>query len=58
MHEVVCTGCHQRTPAQRTLARVAAGDEDPRCARWGNVLELGVVLFGKHLDASRVSLAR
>jgi NAD-dependent deacetylase len=50
IHEVVCTGCHARTPSAATLARVADGDADPRCAGCGAILKLAVVLFGEHLD--------
>ena len=57
MHEVVCTGCGARTPSAPTLARVAAGDSDPRCAGCGGILKLAVVLFGQHLDETTVGLA-
>lgn len=51
MHEVICTGCRERTPSQQTLARVAAGEPDPRCTGCGKILKLAVVLFGEYLDA-------
>ncbi len=57
MHEVVCTGCRMRTPSQQTLARVAAGDGDPRCTSCGSILKLAVVMFGEHLDPTMVSHA-
>jgi len=57
MREVVCTGCGQRTPTTRTLARVEAGDTDPRCTGCGAILKLAVVLFGEHLDPATVGLA-
>ena len=57
MHEVVCTGCGARTPSGQTLARVAAGDDDPRCAACEGILKLAVVLFGEHLDATVVGQA-
>jgi len=57
MHEVVCTGCGARTPSAPTLARVAAGDGDPRCLGCGGILKLAVVLFGEHLDEATVALA-
>ncbi|MEH1096265.1 SIR2 family NAD-dependent protein deacylase [Micromonospora sp. CPCC 205739] len=57
MHEVRCTGCGARTPSDATLARVAAGDADPRCLDCGGILQLAVVLFGQHLDADTVSHA-
>jgi NAD-dependent protein deacetylase/lipoamidase len=57
MHEVVCTGCRTCTPSAQTLARVAAGDGDPRCVDCGKILKLAVVLFGEHLDPATVSHA-
>ncbi len=57
MHEVVCTGCHRRTPSEPTMARVAAGDTDPRCDDCGGILKLAVVLFGEHLDPATTGLA-
>ncbi|HEY2673204.1 MAG TPA: Sir2 family NAD-dependent protein deacetylase [Rugosimonospora sp.] len=58
MHEVACTGCRSRTPSEQTLARVAAGDGDPRCNDCGQILKLAVVLFGEHLDPATVSHAK
>ncbi|GAA0951503.1 SIR2 family NAD-dependent protein deacylase [Virgisporangium aurantiacum] len=52
MHEVVCTGCGARTPSRATLARVEAGERDPRCVDCGRILKLAVVMFGEHLDAN------
>jgi NAD-dependent deacetylase len=57
IHQVVCTGCGVRTPSEQTLARVATGDEDPRCTGCGAILKLAVVLFGEHLDPETVGLA-
>jgi NAD-dependent deacetylase len=57
LHEVVCTGCGERTPSLPTLDRVAAGDGDPRCAACGAILKLAVVLFGEHLDPGTAGLA-
>jgi len=57
MHEVVCTGCRTRTPSDRTLARVADGEDDPRCPACGKILKLAVVLFGEHLDPVLVGQA-
>jgi NAD-dependent deacetylase len=58
MREVVCTGCHRRTPAEPTLARVEAGDADPKCVHCGAILKLGVVLFGECLDPATMSQAK
>ena len=57
MHEVVCTGCGQRTPSRQTLDRVAAGEADPGCRACGGILKLAVVLFGEHLDPGTAALA-
>ena len=57
MHEVVCTGCGQRSPSRPILDRVAAGDGDPRCPACGGILKLAVVLFGEHLDPGTAGLA-
>ncbi|WP_030435761.1 SIR2 family NAD-dependent protein deacylase [Actinoplanes subtropicus] len=57
MHEVICTGCGRRTPSEQTMARVEAGDSDPRCTDCGAILKLAVVLFGEHLDPATTGLA-
>jgi NAD-dependent deacetylase len=57
LRETVCTGCAARAPSAPTMARVAAGDHDPRCAACGGILQLAVVLFGQHLDQETVGLA-
>ncbi|MFI1995623.1 SIR2 family NAD-dependent protein deacylase [Actinoplanes sp. NPDC020271] len=57
MREVVCTGCGERTPSEQTMARVEAGDSDPRCVDCGAILKLAVVLFGEHLDPATAGLA-
>ncbi len=57
MREVVCTGCGLRTPSEQTMARVGAGDTDPRCLDCGAILKLAVVLFGEHLDPAVAGLA-
>jgi len=57
IHEVVCTGCRARTPSAQTLARVAAGDGDPRCTDCDAILKLAVVMFGEHLDPATAGQA-
>jgi len=57
IHEVTCTGCHARTPSEQTLARVAAGEGDPRCTDCGAILKLAVVMFGEHLDPTTMGHA-
>jgi len=50
MRTVVCTDCGARSPAEQTLARVAAGEPDPACSDCGGILKLAVVLFEQNLD--------
>jgi NAD-dependent deacetylase len=50
MHGVVCTGCGDRTVMADALARVAAGESDPPCARCGAILKSATVMFGQALD--------
>jgi NAD-dependent deacetylase len=50
VHEVVCTGCGDRTPMSAALARLAAGEPDPACLVCGDVLKSATVYFGQMLD--------
>lgn len=50
MHSVVCVGCGDRTPMPEALARVRAGEDDPRCADCGGILKSATVMFGQPLD--------
>lgn len=50
MFSVVCVGCGDRSPMDGALARVAAGEEDPGCARCGGILKSATVMFGQALD--------
>jgi NAD-dependent deacetylase len=50
MHAVVCVSCGGRTGMPETLARVRAGEEDPRCADCGGILKSATVMFGQPLD--------
>ena len=50
MHAVVCVGCGSRTPMPEALARVRAGEDDPRCADCGGILKSATVMFGQALD--------
>ncbi|PPS72540.1 MULTISPECIES: SIR2 family NAD-dependent protein deacylase [Streptomyces] len=47
---VVCTGCHARGPMADALARVDAGEDDPRCLECGGILKPATVMFGERLD--------
>ncbi|MEU9577401.1 SIR2 family NAD-dependent protein deacylase [Streptomyces chilikensis] len=50
VREAVCTACRARGPMSEALARLEAGEEDPRCAACGGVLKPGTVMFGERLD--------
>ncbi len=50
MHAVVCVGCGDRTGMPEALARVRAGEDDPRCADCGGILKSATVMFGQPLD--------
>ncbi|MGW6772512.1 SIR2 family NAD-dependent protein deacylase [Streptomyces sp. NPDC055037] len=47
---VSCTGCHARSLMEEALARVAAGEPDPRCPECGGILKSATVMFGERLD--------
>jgi NAD-dependent deacetylase len=44
-----CLGCGDRMRMHKVLARVAAGEEDPRCHLCGGVLKSATVSFGQSL---------
>jgi NAD-dependent deacetylase len=50
VRDVVCTGCHARSPMEDALARVEAGEDDPPCRGCGGVLKSATVMFGERLD--------
>ena len=50
VHEVVCTGCRDRTSIREALDRVADGEPDPGCRRCGAILKTATVYFGQLLD--------
>jgi NAD-dependent deacetylase len=49
IHEVVCLSCEERAPMERALARVRAGEEDPRCRTCGGILKSATISFGQAL---------
>jgi len=49
VHRVVCMDCHWRGPMRDTLARLAAGEEDPPCRRCGGILKSDTISFGQNL---------
>ncbi|MCA1221118.1 SIR2 family NAD-dependent protein deacylase [Streptomyces sp. 8L] len=48
--EIMCAACRRRSGVDRALARVAAGDDDPRCEECGGILKSATVMFGERLD--------
>jgi NAD-dependent deacetylase len=49
VHFVKCLGCGWRGPMDETLARVEAGEEDPRCLECGGMLKSATISFGENL---------
>ncbi|MDI2126345.1 SIR2 family NAD-dependent protein deacylase [Yinghuangia seranimata] len=50
MFEVVCTDCGHRTTLDETLARVDAGEDDPRCTLCGGIQKTATIMFGQALE--------
>ncbi|MGW4380727.1 SIR2 family NAD-dependent protein deacylase [Kitasatospora sp. NPDC004531] len=55
--EVQCVDCAAVDSMAAALERVAAGEDDPACARCGGVLRPRTVMFGEALDARVLALA-
>src|SRR6185437_7686455 len=49
IHQVMCMNCDQRGPMQKTLDRVRAGEEDPKCGSCGGILKSATISFGQGL---------
>jgi NAD-dependent deacetylase len=47
--EVMCMRCGERTPMERALERVRAGEEDPHCRSCGGILKSATISFGQNL---------
>lgn len=47
--EVVCWSCGERAPMAVAVARVAAGEDDPRCRTCGGILKSAAILFEQSL---------
>lgn len=50
LHRTCCWGCKDRRPMTEALARVQAGDLDPKCELCGGILKSDTILFGQSLD--------
>lgn len=57
MVEAVCTGCGAGSLTQDALARVDAGEPDPRCVVCGGILKTATVMFGQSLDRAVLDAA-
>jgi NAD-dependent deacetylase len=49
IRQVVCLGCGARGPAEPTLDRVRAGEDDPACLDCGGMLKSATISFGQSL---------
>jgi NAD-dependent deacetylase len=49
MREVICLDCGSRSPADPTLERVRAGEDDPPCLDCGGMLKSATISFGQSL---------
>jgi len=57
MLEVVCMACGERSPMERAVARVRAGEEDPPCRSCGGILKSATISFGQGLVAEDLERA-
>jgi NAD-dependent deacetylase len=58
MKDVVCMSCGSRSPMERALDRVRAGEEDPECKSCGGILKSATISFGQSLVAEDLESAR
>jgi NAD-dependent deacetylase len=49
IRRVMCWRCGARSPMERTLARVRAGEDDPACLSCGGILKSDTISFGQAL---------
>lgn len=49
VRRVMCWQCGRRAPMEEALARVRAGDEDPRCPACGGIQKSDTISFGQAL---------
>jgi NAD-dependent deacetylase len=58
MLRVVCWECGDEGPMQPALARVRAGEADPRCRSCGGILKSATISFGQALDTTTIRRAQ
>ena len=49
LRKFMCWGCGMRGPMEKVLARVRAGEEDPKCRDCGGILKSDTISFGQQL---------
>ena len=57
VRRVMCWGCGARAPMEEALARVRAGEVDPRCLACGGILKSDTVSFGQPLVPAVIARA-
>jgi NAD-dependent deacetylase len=57
IHRVECLSCERVIDAEPVLARVRAGDPDPRCEACGGLQKSATISFGQSLDPARLQRA-
>lgn len=57
VHRTCCWSCKDRRPMKQALARVVAGESDPKCQLCGGILKSDTILFGQPLDQDVMSRA-
>lgn len=57
IHKVECLSCRRVIDAEPVLARVQAGDPDPRCEACGGLQKSATISFGQSLDPARLQQA-
>lgn len=57
MVEAMCTGCDARTTTADALARLDAGEDDPRCLDCDAILKTATVMFGEMLPTDVLDAA-
>ena len=57
IHRTCCWGCKDRRPMVDALARVIAGDVDPKCELCGGILKSDTILFGQSLEPDVIGRA-
>lgn len=57
IHKVECLSCRRVIDAEPVLARVRAGDPDPRCEACGGLQKSATISFGQSLDPARLQRA-